>query len=309
MPNNDVFSTFENEVESRHKEMIDELESISVDNLKAEGVTLSFGGKSFKFKDLEIIEDETLEQKIKKEFKDKLNTQQAKIREKINAKINQLLLMHQQKTTELERKEQQMKRKYADAAMMPDITENHMLKGLSVVKGAMNDELTWVYRAVYNPRFIVIYEDGSAYSGSKKKRKPIPARFVNRLRKDILIIVKTKKDKVTGVATKKIKKDENARGRELPAFSHYHQTGSGDCWGSWTYANSWKTADDILKIAKDAEAVLETINQGSIANRGPSGLPRLATLTNAVEDVDEVAATTVEREGGNDDEDDVWQAV
>ncbi len=304
----DVFNTFETEVENRHKEMIDDLESISVDNLKSDGVTLSFGGKTFKFTDLEIVEDETLESKLKKEFKEKLNTQQTKIREKINAKINQLLLMHQQKTQELERKEQTMKRKYRDAALMPEITEKHMLKGLSVVKGSMNDELAWVFRAVYNPRFIVVYDSGSAYDGSTKERKPIPARLVNRLRKDMLIIVKTKKDQVTGVATKKIINKDNV-GRELPNFSHYHQTGSGDCWGSWKHAKKWNTADDILKIAKDAEAVLETINQGSIANRGPSGLPRMQTLLNAVEDVEAITATTVEREGGSDDEDDVWQAV
>jgi len=298
----DVFNTFNNEVETRHKEMLDDLESISVDDLKAEGVTLSFGGKTFKFTDLEIIQDESIEEKLRKEFKEKLNTQQQRIRDKINNKINQLLLMHQNKQQELDRKEEQLKRKYSQAAMMPDIDESHMLRGLSVVKGSHNDELTWIYRGIYNPRFIVIREG----IGSNKKKKPIPARLVNRMRKEMLIIIKTKGNQVTSIATKSTL---NNGTRSLNPFPHYHQTGNSDCWGNWNYERDWNSPDDILKLAKDAEAVLETINSSSYANRGPAGLPRSATIEKAVRDVDEVQATTVERDGGNDNEDDVWQAL
>jgi type II secretory pathway component PulJ len=296
---------FPEEVESRHREMLDDLDSINIDDLKSEGVTLSFGGKTFKFTDLEIIQDESIEERLRKEFKEKLNVQQQRIRDKINSKINQLLLMHQNKQQELDRKEQQMKKKYSEAAMMPDITEAHMLKGLSVVKGSSNDELVWVYRAVYNPRFIVLYNSGrgTAYDGSRKVRKAIPSRLVNRMKKDILLIIKTKGKQVTTVATKELV----SNGRNLPVLQHYHQTGNGDCWGSWRYDKSWSTPDDIIKIAKDAEAVLETINQGSLASRAPTGLPRIQTLLNAVEKLDEEKAQTVERE--NSLEDDVWQAV
>jgi hypothetical protein len=298
-----VFNTFSDEVKSREEEMLELLDSISVDDLKAEGLSLSFGGRTFKFSDVEIMEDETIEEKLRKEFKEKLNTQQQRIREKINAKVNQLMLMHQNKQQEMDRKEAALKRKYSTAAMMPDINESHMLRGLSVVKGSSNDELTWIYRGVYNPRFVVITE---GYRRNKT-RKAIPSRLVNRMKKDILIIIKTKGNQVTSVATKKA---ENDGTRTLPSFDHYHQTGGGDCWGSWKYTNSWSTPDDIMKIAKDAEAVLETINDGSIANRGPSGLPRMATLKKNIEDMPENSeATTIEREGGNDQDDDVWQAV
>jgi len=37
-----VFSNFADEVQSRHKEMLDELETISIDDLKSDGVSLSF---------------------------------------------------------------------------------------------------------------------------------------------------------------------------------------------------------------------------------------------------------------------------
>jgi hypothetical protein len=299
----DTFVTFEEEVESRHTDMLSDLESITVDDLKSGGVCLSFGGKTFKFKDLEIIQDERMEDKLRKEYKEKLNTQQQRIREKINSKINQLLLLHQQKQTEMDRKEKILRKKYADSALMPDITDKHMLKGLSVVKGVSNDELTWVYRAVYNPRFIIIYDE--TYNVHSKQRKPIPARLVNRLKKDILILIKTKKNVVTSVHTKKTKKD-NDHDLELPKFNHYHQTtGGADCWGNWVHPNSWNTPDDLLNIAKEAEAILETINQGSIATRGPTGLPRMATLLEAVQDISEVQATTEEEL----DNEDVWQAV
>lgn len=299
----DVFTT---EVEKRHHEMLIDLESISVDNIKGEGVILSFGGKSFKFKDLEVIENESIEDRLRKEFKTKLNDQQQKIRDKINAKINQLLQMHQQKQQELDRKEEIMKKKYSQAAMMPDINEVHLMKGLTVVKGGSNDELTWVYRSVYNPRFLVFYDRTSYTRENKKYRKPIPSRLVNKMKQNILLLIKTKGKQVLSVSTKTLSSTNN---RSLPNFSHYHQTGNGDCWGQWRFNKEWDTPDDILKIANEAEGVLETINHGSIASRNPTGLPRITTLLNAVQDVNEVAPSTVELPEGSTEIDDVWQSI
>jgi len=296
----DVFSTFDTEVKSRHEEMLAELESISVDDLKAEGLSLTFGGKTFKFTDLEIVSDENVEEKLRKEFKEKLNTQQQRIRDKINSKINQLLILHQQKQQELDRKEAQMKKKYSKAAMMPDITEAHLLKGLSIVKGKENDELTWIYRGVYNPRFIV-YNDTNV---GDKVRKPIPSRLVSRMKKDMIILIKTKGSKITSVSTKK----PTTRGLQLPSFQHYHQMGHGDCWGNWKYDKKWNHPDDILLCAKDAEAVLETINNNSLAIRNPAGLPRIETLIRNVKKVDEVEPSTVELED-NEELEDVWQTI
>ena len=289
----DVFDTFEEQVEQRHNEMIADLESISVDNLKNEGVTLSFGGKTFKFKDLEVIEDESIEEKIRKEFRDKLNKQQTGIRDKINAKINQLLLMHQQKQDELTRKENNLKNKYKKTAMMPSITSTHFRKGLSVVKGMNHGELEWLYRGNYKPKFMVIYEDGSAYSGSKKERYAIPTRSVNRLERPIYIKIITKGDQITNISTL----DTDTMGD----FSHYHT----NCWGRWeSWKNKrWNSPDNILAIMKEAEGVLETINQGSIATRAPSDMPKFATLLKDVEKYNKKQTTSINR-----DDEDVWEA-
>lgn len=298
----DVFTT---EVSRRHEQMIEELESIDIDSLKSEGLRLTLGGKTFKFTDMEVVDDGDVEERIRSEFKEKLNTQQQKIREKINTKINQLLVMHQQKQQELDRKEEQMKRKYSETAMMPEIDESHMVKGLSVVKGNSNNELLWIFRAIYNPRFLIYYPENS-YSNENKTKKPLPSRLVNRMRKDMLILIKTKDKRVLSVVTRKI---QSGNGRRLSPFPHYHQQTTSDCWGSWRHSKEWETPNDIIRIAKEAEAILETINHGSLAENNPTGLPRISTLLGACEKIEAVQPDTVEREGGNDIEDDVWQSL
>lgn len=297
----DVFTT---EVSKRHQEMIDDLESIDIDSLKAEGLRISLGGKTFTFKDVEIVADESTEDKIRAEYKDKLNQQQQRIREKINAKINQLLVMHQQKQRELDRKEEQMKRKYAETAMMPDVTQEHLCKGLSVVKGGSSNELLWVYRATYNPRFVIYYPNNS-YSRDNKVKKPIPQRLANRMKQDMIILIKTKDNHVLSVVTRNVK----GSGRSLGAFPHYHQQTSQDCWGSWRYDKEWKTPDDIIRIAKTAEAVLETINHGSLAEHNPTGLPRMETIIKSLKDVDSVDDKIISSTNNSEADEDIWNSI
>jgi hypothetical protein len=298
----DVFNTFNAEVEKRHNEMIRDLESISVEGLKSEGLQLTIGGKTYKFTDLEVVENEGLEDKLRKEFKEKLNTQQQRIRDKINQKINQLLIMHQQKQQEMDRKEQQMKRKYAESALMPEINSTHFSKGLSVTKGSSNDELIWIYSGTYNPRFISMMSE--TYGSRNRVKKRIPTRLVDRLKRPVFIFIHTKKGTITSVLTKSLSNGS------FISFPHYHQTGTNDCWGNWKYNSRWEKPDDILRVAKDAEAVLETINYSSIASRGPSGMPRIQTIINAVESLPDVSKERKVQDGGNISEnDDVWSAL
>lgn len=304
-PTDDVFST---EVKKRHDQLISDLESINLDDLKSEGLKISLGGKTFSFKDVEVVADESVEDRIRSEFKDKLNTQQQRIREKINAKINQLLVMHQQKQRELDRKEEQMKRKFAETAKMPDIDENHLAKGLSVVKGRSSNTLVWAYRATFNPRFIIHYPDNSV-SERNKVKKPIPTRLVNRMKMDMLVVIKTKDKQITSVVTRKLKGGD--------PFPHYHQQTTSDCWGNWSWPRNWNDADDIIQVAKTAESILETINQGSLASHNPSGLPRINTIINAIEKVDPIDEDIIRSTGRkidrrrNDDngDEDIWSSL
>jgi hypothetical protein len=285
---NDVFST---EVKKRNDQMIELLDSINVDDLESEGLRISLGGKTFTFKDIEVVNDESVEERIRNEFRDKLNTQQQKIRDKINAKINQLLVMHQQKQRELDRKEEKMRKKFSETAKMPDLNETHLAKGLSVVKGSTSNSLIWVYNGFYNPRFIIHYPN-SRVSDYNKVRKPIPQRLANKMKQPMLVLVYTKDNKVTRVATKTVDK--------LQPFPHYHQQTTSDCWGNWRVPSSWNTPDDILQIAKTAESVLETINEGSLAERSPSGLPRIATIIKAIKNVDPVDENIIKKTSGRD---------
>jgi len=257
--------SFEDQVQERKDEMMEVLDGITLDDIRSGGISLNFAGKTFKFSDMEVIDDEDLEEKIRGEFRNKLNSQQQRIREKINTKINQLLTMHQQKQNELERKERSLQEKYNNAAMMPDITYEHAKKGLMVVKNDGNhDELLWLFRGRYQAKFFL--------KSRARKAKAIKKDLRQRLVKDIIVRIKTKGSQIIEVYT--CNPDAN-----MSAFSHYHKMSSNsDCWGSWHHPTNWGSPTDIIRCAKDALAVLETINEGSVAKDNPVGLPRLDTV-------------------------------
>ena len=265
MPN----QSFKDEINDRKKELIDTLESITLEEMEASGLSLNLGGKTFRFSGVEVIEDENLEEKIRTEFRAKLNTQQQRIREKINTKINQLLTIHQQKQNEFDRKERSLQAKYNNAAMMPEITYEHAKKGLMVIRGegSNHDELHWLLRGRYQVKFFK--------KSRAKKAKAIKRDLRNRLIKDIIVKVKTKGSAILGVTT-------HSPNATMSAFPHYHQMTHSDCWGSWKHPKNWSTPDDIIRCAKDGLAVLETINEGSVAKDNPDGLPRIETVKNGL---------------------------
>jgi hypothetical protein len=293
--------TFEDEVAEKKDEMLKLLDTISLDEIKSAGLSLSFGGKTFKFKDLQVVENEDLEEKMRHEFREKLNAQQQRIREKINTKVNQLLTMHQQKQNELERKERNLAAKYNNAAMMPDITYDHAKKGLMVVRNpGKNDELLWLFRGRYQCKFYL--------KARAKKVKAIDKTLRRRLVKDIIIRVKTRGNQVLKVST-------HNPDASMSAFMHYHKmSNNSDCWGSWRHASNWSNPDDIILIAKDALAVLETINEGSVAKDNPSGLPRLETVKEHLKTITKKMTKEFEQAIGASDTDkvedvDVWSTT
>lgn len=299
-PTDDVFDTFEENLKKTHDEILKDLDSISVDDMKYEGVSLSFGGKTYKFTELEIVDDSDIETKIRKEYKEKINSQSNTIRGKINGKVNHIYLSFNQAKEEFDRKLKKLQEKYKNAAMMPEIKKELYHKGLSVVKGSEHDELIWIYRGTYKPKFVLLYD--SSGSG-KSERKAIPSDFINRLKKDMFLEITTNGNKITSIVTRETKKTSNQV--EYPHLKHYHQTGTSDCWGSW---RAWRNAriekpEDILYWCKEAEGVLETINQGSLANPNPSGMTRFSTIEKHVKNLDSIQTTSVEF-----DDDDVWEA-
>jgi hypothetical protein len=288
--------TFEDQVQERKNEMIEVLEAITLDDIKARGLSLNFAGKTFKFQDVEVIDDEDLEEKIRGEFRAKLNNQQQRIRDKINTKINQLLTMHQQKQNELERKERQLQERYNNAAMMPDITYDHAKKGLMVVKNeGRHDELLWLFRGKYMVKFFL--------KSRARKAKPIEKTIRKRLIKDIILRIKTKGSQIIEVSTHN--PDAN-----MSPFWHYHKMSSeSDCWGSWSHPRNWSTPEDVILCAKDALAVLETINEGSVAKDNPRGLPRLETVKGHLSTMNVEFEDAIAGDPADIDDVDVWSTV
>lgn len=236
----------------------EDLNSVDVDKIKIEGMSIRIGGKIVLIKSIEES-PLTIEDEIRSEFKEKINEQQKIVRDKVNFKINEIIEFHNQKRIEYKRKEEELEKKLKDCRVMPDITFSHAEKGLSIVKGSGNNDLIWLVQGIYWPKYV----DG----------KEIEKKFSKKMITNIIFMIKTKGEIILEVSTRKP--------IGLSYFSHYHQS-KPDCWGRWHYKKEWKTPDDIIKVARDAEAVLENINTGSIANHSPNGLPRKTTILNHI---------------------------
>lgn len=234
--------------------MFECLDSVDIDKIISDGLSVRVGDKVLKLNVIsQIAIPEVVE--IKEEFRQKLNEQQRLIKTKINDKINEITEYHHSMRIEYKRKEKELKDILARSAPMPDISYNHAQQGLSVVKGDGKGCLIWLIQGVYWPKTL--------------DHQQIDPKFSKKMISNIVYMVETRDKMVTSVSTRKP--------IGLDYFSHYHQS-RPDCWGKWKNRSSWNTPNDIIKIAREAEAVLENINTGSIAEQNPRGLPRKSTL-------------------------------
>jgi len=258
------------------------MSTLTLDDIQSQGLTLRIGGKVVKF---EMTGETTLpEEEIRKEYAQKLSEKLQSIKSVLNEKMSEMSYMADEARRDYEKKEKQLNDKLKMAKPMPDITFEHAKAGLSVVKGSNAGELYWMYQGIYWPKFV--------------DNRPISPAYIKKMITPITLTIATKDDKVMSVTTRKT--------IGLGKFDHYHNTGSGDCWGSWKFAPSFKSPEDILGICKDAMAVLENINGNSLANRNPSGLPTYAAVRKNSSDVISTAVTTTlnkvdERIGVTDD--------
>jgi len=235
-------------------EMFGIVDSVQVDDIQNEGITIRSGNKLLK---LQVVSEEpiAIEDEIREEFRQKLRTKMQEIKNRLNQKVTEIVESTSRIKAEAERKERELKRQLQQAIPMPQVTMEHAKRGLSVVKGSRQGELIWLVQGVYWPKFV--------------DQRPIEPRYSKKLISNVIYMVQTKDNRVTRVSTHKP--------IGLEYFDHYHQQ-NPDCWGQWSYPKSWRNADDIIAIARAAEAVLENVNSNSIAHSSPRGLPRKATL-------------------------------
>ena len=242
------------------KYMFELLDSVDADDVKLDELTVRAGGKLLKF---ELVSNEALpiEDEIREELKQKMTSKLQSIKTHINSKITEMSSFVTEIRRSYEQKEKELDKKLKNAKIMPEVKYIHAQRGLSVVQGNGKDEYIWFVQAVYWPKFV--------------NKQKIKRDYQKKLITPITIVIETNGSNVTRVSTR--------QPMGLEYFEHYHQS-HPDCWGSWSYPREWRTPEDILQIAGQAQAVLETINTGSIANQTPRGLPRKATVMRHLED-------------------------
>jgi len=251
------FSLMENEnkIASDAMSEIDKtLKSFSVKETKLKDITIRVGSKILKYELVSNTEYD-MDKEIRDEYNKILSDKMKEIRNVINTKFNDTLRSLQMTKDEFTRKEQLLLDKLKKAAPMPEVTMEHARRGLSIIKGDRPGEIIWFVRRTYWPKTI----DGVKLAHA----------FIEKYITPIYVMIITNEHKVMGVSTRKL------GGLEL--FQHYHQS-NPDCWGRWKYASTWKEPNDLIKIADEAEAVLENINTMSIAKHEPLGLPKLSVL-------------------------------
>ncbi len=194
---------------------------------------------------------------IREEVKEQYNQRLGEIKEIVSEHFREFKYIYNKEMSQIKDKEKELEKRLQRSNLMPDITNAHFIKGLSVAKGTDVGSLNWLYRTIYHPKMY----------GSQV----IKPEFSKKMITPITIVVTTKENKATSVRVMK------ATG--WSRFEHYHSMGSYDCWGGWKYSQMpASTPDDIMDIVKHASTLLEKINPLSFGNRSPKGLPRPATI-------------------------------
>jgi len=236
-------------------EMNSALLAVDIKDVSLDQITMRIGGRIVKFQVIGDANATSIETEIRKEYSDKLTKKLGTISEVINNKMNEVTSLVSQMKSEFERKERQLSDRMKNLSPMPEVDYSYARKGLSVFKWERG-EVAWLVRGKYRPLMI--------------DHKPIKPSQAKKLENDIYYMITTKDDKfITSVSTRRVS--------DLELFSHYHQA-RPDCWGKWVWPKEYKSPQDLIDIARNAEGVLENINSGSVANRNPDGFPRLEVL-------------------------------
>jgi len=271
------------------QDMYKTLDKINIDEIKTEGITIRSGKRLVK---LQVVLDQeiSVEDDIREEFRVKLRDKLQEIKDRINQKISEMVEMTNRVRIEADRKENDLKEQLRKATPMPDITLEYAKKGISVVKGRDRGEYIWLVQGMYAPKTV--------------DRKPIDPRYAKKLMTNIVFVIRTKDKNVIELSSR--------YPSNLEYFEHYHQA-KPDCWGNWNYHITWNTLDDLIKLARSAEAIMENVNTLSMANSNPRGMPRRNSLEKHVRNIRGVAAgesyveaSPVPRTGPRAGAEDIW---
>lgn len=242
---------------------------IDIEKIKHEGVSLRIGNQLVNFT-FSSEKDLTPADEVVKDLQDKFDKQVADVKENFEKQKSQLKFIHDKKVKELEKLRDDLKDKLNDINIMPDITYDHFRRGLTICKDGPN--MVWLYRCEYKARYLNNYLIKEDFV--KKK-----------LTKPVIVELKTNQNSVVSLKVLNI---------DGSKFVHYHSfSNRDDCWGNWKFnSKRIETPDDAIILCDEAINVLSVINELSIANRAPRGLPRLPTIRKYLAD-----ATAVNEDG------------
>jgi len=267
---------------TRKKEEIDSEiteQNIDVSTIENDGITVRSGSKVLKLEVTETREHDDIEEQIRQEMREKVNERLAVIRDKVNEKIQEVVQLAEHVKKDYVKAKQKYEKKMNELEQMPEVTLEDAKKGLSVIKGDEPNSYYWLVVGSFAP-LALRDTTGTEWAINKQKKQEL---FT-----PVIYLVKTKKDKITNLQVRTL--------YQLEPFWHYHKMGSGsDCWGDFSerIGGTWNTPSDILRLAKDAEKTLRTINETSLAQHNPKGLPRIDEIKENLnkskkpEDVDE----------------------
>lgn len=225
-----------------------------------DNVILKAGGKYFKM--ITVQKSSNIEDLLKEDYERKLNLEKERILAECKASVDEFKQYAEHALSEGQEEIRVLRDRLRNSAIMPEINFEHAKLGLSVTKGG-SGQLIWLYRTVFNP----VTLDG----------EPLDQNIIKKMISPMIIMIVTEQNKVVMTETKTL---------TLERFRHYHRHGSAnnrtpgsDCWGAWKPSGkTWETADDIIKIAREAANVLSNINSHSLATHAPKGLPRVSTV-------------------------------
>lgn len=235
--------------------MFEQLESIDVDKIQMEGVTLRIGGRALKLVYQEDIPT-NIEEEAREEFREKLAVKLQLIKANINNKVSEMSEFVNALRRDYEVKEKELQKRIDNIqAMPPDMNYKHAYQGLSICKGETRNEIYYMVDGLYWPKYV--------------DRQAIDPIYTKKMISHIVILFRTEGNRIKECSTRKP--------IGFDYFDHYHQA-KPDCWGKWRFPRTFNSCDEIIRIAQEAQIVLENINLGSVANRNPRGLPRKDTL-------------------------------
>ena len=243
-------------------EKIDEY--IGFDDVRAEGISIRVGGRKMK---LYVDEESDVPEveEVRNDLREKFNQKLVSIKDYINDLVSGMYSTYEgyKQTVDEEKEKLERARIDAETDKMPEINYDLATQGLSVTKGQDPGSLVWLYRDFYWPKFV----DGRLVDVEYSKELITP----------IIIEIVTKDYKVMSCRVCKF--------YNLDKFEHYHNMGSGDCWGSWTpHSLTWENPIDILRIGQRASQILTEVNTSSPGSSTPAGFPSMDEIRSKVKD-------------------------